>query len=207
MQNDEIDQFINEMEQPFVDVPIETYFKIIDTDVDVSAMAERLEQNPDDWHYVGLWTTSDSTSTMPYGIIPLTVAATPEPGVNIHDSEVIYNTSYYDKYKDTFIEWAEQKFQYICRCGLLALGAGSATELKLNAGKYYENKDRYYLVVKGKGLFTIHGKEFIVNQGTLFKFNHLELHGDMNVGEGDKWVFMFDVARVNRGESGEEAVS
>lgn len=194
-----------------VETTTQTYFEIVDTGIDVSAFVERLEQNMDDWHYTGIWTTAGST--LPYGMIPLTVAAPPEEGVNVNDTDRVYDTSYYHKYED-IRQWAHDRgYQYISRCAFLSLGVGSATEINNSTGKYFDNKTRYCLTIKGKALFTIHGQEYVIEPGTLYRFDPSCLHADMNIGDEDKWSFVFDVLKVDqvdeemRGDSGEESVS
>ena len=74
----------------------------------------------------------------------------------------------------------------------------------IDSGEYYEDKDRFHLVIKGRYRYTVNevhpylGKESVIyNEGELWWFNNKKPHESWNFTREERIILVFDVSQSN----------
>ena len=65
--------------------------------------------------------------------------------------------------------------------------------LQLDEGTYYLTRDRYHLSILGRCQYFCGTDSIIVEPGTLLWFNNKLPHGTVNIGDGTRITFVFDI--------------
>jgi hypothetical protein len=111
-----------------------------------------------------------------------------------------------DQFPNTqkFLIWFINEFGgELARVGFYKLIPKRGVLEHIDSGIYYEDKDRFHLVISGKYIYTTneeHTDKAVkerYNEGDLWWFNNKALHGAYNHGNEDKISLVFDVYKSN----------
>lgn len=115
---------------------------------------------------------------------------------SIH-SHNVKNTQYYSYFPvcmETLLEFAKEINSLLGRVLIAKLKAGTTIYKHIDVGAYYACRDRYHIVIQSNGsLMEVEDKEYIWNEGELWKFNNKLMHGAKNLTSIDRIHIVFDV--------------
>lgn len=174
------------------------YISIIDTGIDVSAIIQQLDHNPQDWgSQQSILNTGDVSRDLNFPKIDVTVlqlvmGAISEAGQYVGDSELCVPTPAFQRHQNVLLVLSRY-FKHIGRCAFIHLPVGQSVGAHIDIGSYYQTRDRYHLAIQGKYRYNVGDEHVIVNPGTLFWFNNKAMHGTENLGDVPRITFVFDV--------------
>ena len=139
------------------------------------------------------------------GKIPTIPHSDPEDGARTSLKECLlpgmFMVDSIDQFPNTqkFLIWFINEFGgELARVGFYKLIPKRGVLEHIDSGIYYEDKDRFHLVISGKYIYTTNrdNKEQY-NEGDLWWFNNKVLHGSYNNGTIVKISLVFDVYKSN----------
>jgi hypothetical protein len=144
------------------------------------------------------------------GNIPTIPHSDPEDGARTSLKECLlpgmFMVDSIDQFPNTqkFLIWFINEFGgELARVGFYKLTPKRGVLEHIDSGIYYEDKDRFHLVISGKYIYTTneeHTDKAVkerYNEGDLWWFNNKALHGAYNHGNEDKISLVFDVYKSN----------
>lgn len=98
-----------------------------------------------------------------------------------------------------FLQW----FKDINKCKIARvryakLVKGGSVLNHVDGGPYYDDKDRFHLIIQGKYEYTVDGEMQEYKEGELWWFDNKKLHGSYNHGDKDRIVLIFDVGSYKK---------
>jgi len=169
-----------------------TNFRFIAKNLDVSKILKQVLDNPQDWKAVNTFKNTLGDKD-PYGFLPLVMGVVRDANDNIKHSELQRKTVLYDKYTEIHKFWKLNGIKKTGRAAFFKLPVGDAVGKHIDDGTYYLKKDRYHLSLQGKYRYECNGEEHIIEPGTFFWFSNKLEHSALNVGDVDRITFVFDV--------------
>jgi mannose-6-phosphate isomerase-like protein (cupin superfamily) len=93
-----------------------------------------------------------------------------------------------------FLNWFEKMYGgKIYRAAMSHMPAGGKVHLHKDGGEYYENKDRFHLVLSGYYDYTVDGETQRFGAGDLFWFDNKKIHSSINATPIPRISLIFDV--------------
>lgn len=170
------------------------HIKILRTDVDVSAIRNLINKNPDDWYHNAHLKDASHNRPQDIGVIQLKMGTVKSASEFVGNSETTVTTDLFKKYKivDHMLR-KTLKFQKYDRCAFLGLEVGKYVGLHIDEGSYYQTRHRFHLCIQGKYEYVCDDEEATIYPGTLFWFNNKKEHGALNTGTEKRITLVFDV--------------
>ena len=169
---------------------------LLKTDIDVSKIRKQLDEFKSDWgSQKGLGNTEIQDPhkyITTVDVLQLIMGGLEKPGQYVGDSEICTKSPAY-KNHTAVIEYLNQYFSDIRRCGFLALPPNEIVGAHIDEGTYYLDKDRYHLSIQGTYRYFVGNQALNVGPGMLFWFNNKLPHGAANTGDETRITFVFDV--------------
>lgn len=171
--------------------------KVIKTGIDISKIVAQLKQYPEDWASQRKIEGAESLLDRGYDDIPVGVLQLIVGGVNkledfVGDTEICIETAAIKRHTEV-IRFVRRHFKKVYRCGFLSIPVGGIVGRHVDEGTYYLTKDRYHLAIQGQYEYFVGDESIIVNPGDLIWFNNKLSHGTVNLGNGTRVTFVFDV--------------
>lgn len=181
--------------------------KIIKTGINVGKILNQLKQYPQDW---GSQRTVEGAQSMldrgfpevEAGVLQLVMGGVDSEDQYVGDTEYCIKTPAYAHHTE-IVGFLKRNFKKFSRCGFLSLPVGGSVGMHIDIGDYYQTRDRYHLAIQGKYKYTVGDESYVVNPGTLLRFNNKLPHGTENVGDDVRITFVFDVP-YSKGKSSHE---
>jgi hypothetical protein len=138
---------------------LESNFRFIEKNIDVSKILNQVLSNPQDWKAVSAY-KNISGDLEPYGFLPLVMAWVKEEGVSPKDTEHQMNTPMYKKYTE-IRKWLKiQGITEISRAAFFKLRIDGSVGRHVDEGTYYSTRDRFHLSLQGRYLYHVDGEGF-----------------------------------------------
>lgn len=166
-------------------------FRFIYKDLDVSKILNTVLLNPNDWQAVSAYKNIGGDKN-PYGFLPLVMAVVPE-GQSPKNVEGLSKTPLYKKYREVRLWLRDQGISQTARAAFFRLKPGDGVGRHIDDGTYYLNKDRFHLSLQGRYLYDVDGEQHVIEPGTFFWFDNKKPHSALNIDTVDRITFVFDV--------------
>ena len=136
---------------------------LLKTDIDVSKIRKQLDEFKSDWgSQKGLGNTEIQDPhkyITTVDVLQLIMGGLEKPGQYVGDSEICTKSPAY-KNHTAVIEYLNQYFSDIRRCGFLALPPNEIVGAHIDEGTYYLDKDRYHLSIQGTYRYFVGNQAF-----------------------------------------------
>ena len=124
------------------------------------------------------------------------IKGVPLPDDFLYDnSQETMKTELYYKYDECvyFLNWFEKTYGgKLYRVSIVHLPAGGKVYPHKDGGKYYENKNRFHLVLSGYYNYTVEDETQRFGAGDLFWFNNKKMHSCINATPIPRISLIFD---------------
>ena len=123
-----------------------------------------------------------------------------DEGTHFDDTHTTVETAHYQKYKKCreFLNWFENTYGgRIYRVAVVYLGSEKQVYPHIDGGKYYEDKDRFHMVLNGYYDFTVSDETQRFNAGELWWFDNQQMHHVVNATPIVRVCLIFDVKGSN----------
>ena len=178
-----------------------TVFKRLQSEVNILPLLKQVAENWDDW-YVNTNRQKNLRPQKESMEIRL-VEGIHLPGTGIEgkqkrfdDSNETLKTKLYDKYNECvyFLNWFLKTYGgKLYRVSIVHLPAGGKVYPHKDGGKYYENKNRFHLVLSGYYDYTVGDETQRLGAGDLFWFDNQKMHSSANATPIPRISLIFDV--------------
>lgn len=168
------------------------HISIITRDIDVSAIAEEINSQPENW----LLDTKRQTNLYEQvntETINLVKSWSPTPLADHRDNHQYKQTKLYDLYPETLRAVHRYFPAGVSRVAIVKLLPGKQVFPHIDHGEYYKIRHRYHLAIAGSYLYTVEQQRKQINPGTLFWFNNKQVHASYNNTPEDRISVIFDV--------------
>ena len=170
---------------------MESNFRFIHTNLDVSKIRDKVLANEQDWQAVTTY-KNIAGDLNPYGFLPLVMAVV-KKDESPKNSEGLVKTPLYKKYREVRLWLRDQGISETARAAFFRLKPGDGVGRHVDDGTYYLEKDRFHLSLQGRYLYEVDGEEQIIEPGTFFWFDNKKPHSAANIDAIDRLTFVFDV--------------
>jgi hypothetical protein len=171
--------------------------KIIDTNIDVSAMLEEVKLLEDNW---AIFTKRQNAIEVQKDTetIPL-IRGMPISGLNwpesLWDSHTVEKTDFYSQYP-TITTWLDNYTSSnnlsLSRVALVRLKVGGEVLPHIDVGEYYRKRNRYHLCIEGEYTYSVLAKTELIRPGTLMQFDNKNIHSSTHIGNIPRIAIIFD---------------
>ena len=173
---------------------VQSNFRFIKKNIDVSKILQQVLDNPNDWDHVK--TIRNAAGDLnPYGFLPLTMAVVLEAHDDPKDTEFQEDTPLKSKYTEIRKFLIDNNVGDHSRAAFFRLRPGDSVGWHIDEGKYYLTRDRYHLSLQGRYRYSVGDETHTILPGTFFWFNNKLQHRAINVGDVDRITFVFDVPK------------
>lgn len=188
------------------------YFRLIRTNLDLSAFIAEIQARPQDWEAMmgrqNKIKVQRETRSIPLRGMRKSMQGD-RKGRDVHPSRWTTTSQCYPAFRRFLEDLAIELDGTLGRAKIVCLPAGHKVYPHIDRGEYYQFRDRYHLVLKSSlGSWLKTGDEAIrMREGELWWFDNKQMHEALNDGEEDRIHLIFDVLPSARRGEIEEAFS
>lgn len=126
----------------------------------------------------------------------------PEKDKPVYEWQGVEDSDYYatkfptiKNFLDEFIEIFGGKLHRVL---IIKLPLNLRVDEHIDTGQYYQTKDRFHLVIRGKYMYGMKGlSPVIFKEGELWFFENQVIHWSKTIGDIDRYAIIFDVENSN----------
>ena len=174
---------------------INMVFKLISSDINILPMLKQVVENWGDFKPIQISVQKETMRINLISGVPLPRIGNEENQTRFNNSNKTKKTKKYHKYTECicFLDWFEKIYGgKIHRVAIAYLPAGGKVHPHIDKGSYYENKDRFHLVLSGYYDYIVDGEKQRFGAGDLFWFDNKKIHSSINVTPMPRISLIFD---------------
>jgi hypothetical protein len=169
-------------------------FKQLQSEMNVLPMMKEVADNFDDF-YLDTYRQDQIYCQSETMSINLIKGVVDDEQTHFDDSHTVKKTDQYYNYDNCrqFLNWFEKTYdEEIYRVAIVHLGSEQQVYPHIDGGKYYEDKNRYHMVLSGYYDFTVNEETQRFNAGELWWFDNKAMHHVKNATPIPRICMIFD---------------
>ena len=170
-------------------------FKRLQTGMNILPMMQEVAENFDDF-YKETYRQDNIMCQKETMSINLIKGVRYDEGTHFDDTHTTVETAQFEKYPKIreFLNWFTNTYGgRMYRVAVVHLGSDKQVYPHIDAGKYYEDKDRFHMVLSGYYDYTVEKETVRFNAGDLWWFDNQKMHHAVNATPVSRVCIIFDV--------------
>ena len=170
-------------------------FKLLASDINILPILKQVAENWGDFKGLSIAVQKEIMRINLINGVPLPRTGNEGKQTRLNNSDETIKTELYHKYTECvcFLDWFEKIYGgKIHRVTIAYLPADGKVYPHIDKGKYYENKDRFHLVLSGYYDYIVDGETQRFGAGDLFWFDNKKVHSSINATPIPRISLIFD---------------